>query len=126
MKKIKMQHNNRDRVICVTNDGFHEFFYQPDATNQRIWLFKTKNFSGSVFAFFRKYGRNLKDVGFSMTLKEVYEADNDISPKVRKIFDRLPAYINYVLREKQERQMRALNVTKARHYMIDDYTVYAA
>lgn len=60
MKKINTNHdNNKDRIICVSELGKHKFYYQPVGTRARFWLFDTKDFSGSVFAFFRKYGRSL-------------------------------------------------------------------
>lgn len=52
-----MKHDNKDRIICVSESDKHKFYYQPVGTRARLWLFDTKNFSGSVFAFFRKYGR---------------------------------------------------------------------
>lgn len=68
MKKINTNHDNKDRIICVSETGKHKFYYQPVGTKERLWLFDTKSFSGSVFAFFRKYGRNLDGIGFSMTV----------------------------------------------------------
>ena len=65
MKKINAKHDNKDRVICVTVTGKHRFYYQPAGTRERIWLFDTKAFYGSVFGFFRKNGRNLEGTGFS-------------------------------------------------------------
>ena len=76
MKKINTNHDNKDRIICVSELGKHKFYYQPVGTKERFWLFDTKNFSGSVFAFFRKYGRCLDGIGFSMTVRELHEAGN--------------------------------------------------
>ena len=57
MKRINMKHDNKDRIICVTETtGKHKFYFQSAGTKERLWLFDTKSFSGSVFAFFRKYG----------------------------------------------------------------------
>ena len=102
MKKINIKHDNKDRVICTSEDGKHKFYFRPAGTKERLWLFDTKNFSGSVFAFFRKYGRNLDDVGFSMTVKELYEVGNGRNVKIYKILDRIPAQVEYVLRERTE------------------------
>lgn len=102
MKKIKMNHNNKDRIICVSDIGKHKFYYQPVGTKEHLWLFDTKNFSGSVFAFFRKHGRNLDGVGFSMTIKELYEVSNCHNVKITKILERIPAQVEYVLRESEE------------------------
>lgn len=99
MKKINMKHDNKDRIICVSESGKHKFYYQPVGTKDRLWLFDTKNFSGSVFAFFRKYGRCLDGIGFSMTVKEMHEIGNNHNAKLTKILDRIPAQVEYVLRE---------------------------
>ena len=70
MKKIKATTiNPKDRVICVTVHGAHEFYYQPVASKERIFLYATKDSSGSIFAYFRDRGRNLADRGFSLTIK---------------------------------------------------------
>lgn len=102
MKKINMKHDNKDRIICVSESGKHKFYYQPVGTKERLWLFDTKNFSGSVFAFFRKYGRCLDGIGFSMTVKEMYEIGNNHNAKLTKILDRIPAQVEYVLREHED------------------------
>lgn len=102
MKKIKVKHDNKDRIICVSKTGKHKFYFQSVGTKERLWLFDTKNFSGSVFAFFRKHGRNLDDIGFSMTVKELYEVSNGHNVKINKILDRIPTQVEYVLREREE------------------------
>ena len=113
MKKINMKHDNKDRIICVSDFGKHRFYYQPVGTRDRLWLFDTKNYSGSVFAFFRKYGRCLDGIGFSMTVKEMYEAGNNHNAKITKILDRIPGQVEYVLRENEELiQMPCLAVHK--------------
>ena len=101
MKRIKMNHNNKDRIICITETGKHKFYFQPVGTKERFWLFDTKKFSGSVFAFFRKHGRNLDGLGFSMTVKELYEI-NSRNVKTAKILDQIPRQVEYVLREREE------------------------
>lgn len=102
MKKINTNHDNKDRIICVSETGKHKFYYQPVGAKERLWLFDTKSFSGSVFAFFRKYGRNLDGIGFSMTVRELHEAGNGHNVKINKILDRIPAQVEYVLRERDE------------------------
>lgn len=102
MKKINMNHDNKDRIICVSDPGKHKFYYQPVGTKDRFWLFDTKNFSGSVFGFFRKNGRCLDGIGFSITVKEMYEVGNTKNSKIAKIFDRIPGQIEYVLRENED------------------------
>ncbi len=101
MKKIKNSSvNKKDRIVCVTVTGVHEFYYKPYKTNERIYLFATKDFSGSIFVYFRDNGRCMGGRGFSLTIKELYE-DRKMyrNPKIWKIFDRLPGMIDYVLRE---------------------------
>ena len=99
MKRINAKHDNKDRVICVTVTGKHRFYYQPAGTRERIWLFDTKAFYGSVFGFFRKNGRNLEETGFSMTIKELDEKGRKYEGKIGKQMERIPVQIDYVLRE---------------------------
>ena len=120
MKKINTKHDNKDRIICVSESGKHRFYYQPVGTRERFWLFDTKNFSGSVFAFFRKYGRCLDDIGFSMTVKEMHEIGNNHNAKITKILDRIPAQVEHVLRENEEPiQMPCINAQKYYHRNYD-------
>ena len=113
MKKIKNAiANPKDRIVCVTVTDAHKFYYQPGKSKERLYLFTTEDFSGSVFAYFRDNGRCLGGRGFSLTIKELYE-DRKMyrNPKIGKIFDRLPGMIDYVLRENpdQKEQVRLNN-----------------
>ena len=108
MRKIKAKHSNNDRIICVTDWGCHKFYYQPAGTKERICLFTSTGFSRAIFAFFRKNGRNLEGVGFSMTLKEIYERNNYRNPKISKIFDRIPKYVEAVLECRPRQYKKAL------------------
>ena len=102
MKKINNSSvNQKDRIVCVSGTGAHILFYQPNKSKERIYLFTTEDFSGSVFTYFRDNGRCLDGRGFSLTIKELYE-DRKMyrNFKVGKLFDRLPGMIDYVLREK--------------------------
>lgn len=103
MKKIRSHVNPKDRIVCVTATAAHHFYFISCKSDERLYLFTTKAFSGSVFAYFRDHGV-YKDDGFSLTLKELYE-DHKVyrNPKLRKIFDRLPGAIDYIIREKQVR-----------------------
>lgn len=102
MRKIKKSHNQKDRIICVTAMDRHSFYYQPVGSKERIWLFDTKHFSGSVFGFFRNHGRNLDGIGFSLTLRELHDLGNDHNVKIAKILDRIPAQVEYVIQEKED------------------------
>lgn len=108
MKKIKNV-NQKDRVICVTVSGGHEFYYQPVNSKERIWLFETEDFSGSIFAYFRSKGRNLSDRGFSLTIKELYEFKEYHNYKLAAVMKRIPSQVEYVIRERSERE-RANNM----------------
>lgn len=99
MKKINAKFDNKDRIICVTIFGGHQFFYQPYGTKERYWLFNTKEFSASIFSYFRKYGRNLGDLEFSLTLKEFYEFKRYHNQKLSKLVERIPSQVEYVIRE---------------------------
>ena len=98
MRKMKAKHNEKDRIVCVSLPGKQKFYYQPVGTKEHLWLFDT-DFSGSVFAFFRKNGRSLDGCGFSLTCKELYKLGYGRNPKINKILDRIPAQADYVLRE---------------------------
>lgn len=106
MKKIHNSSvNQKDRIVCVTVTGAHKFYYQPSKSKERLYLFTTEDFSGSVFTYFRDNGRCMDGRGFSLTIKELYE-DRKMyrNPKIGKIFDRLPGMIDYVLRENAEQK----------------------
>lgn len=120
MKRINKKHDNKDRIICVSEIGKHRFYFQPVGTKERFWLFDTKNYSGSIFAFFRKYGRNLNDIGFSMAIKELYEIGNGRNVKINKILDRIPVQVEYVLREREEFVQIPCATAKA-HYHNHDF-----
>ena len=119
MKKINAKHDNKDRVICVSESGKHKFYYQPVGTRERYWLFDTKNFSGSVFVLFRKYGRCIDGIGYSMTVKEMYEIGNNHNAKLTKIFDRIPAQVEYVLRDREELVQMPCIFVKIHNYDFD-------
>ena len=103
MKKIKASFNQKDRIVCVTNQGCHELYYQPVGSKERILLFMTDGFSGSVFAYFRNKGRNMNDRGFSLTIRELYEFKRFHNVKLTSVIDRIPTMIDYVLRERLDR-----------------------
>lgn len=100
MKKINAKYDNRDRVVCVSVSGKHEFYYQPAGTNERIWLFDTKGYSGSIFKYFRTKGRNMSDMGFSLTIKELYEFKEYHNYKLTALMERIPSQVEYVIRER--------------------------
>lgn len=104
MKKIKASFDQKDRVVCVTNQGCHEFYYQPVGSKERILLFITDEFSGSVFAYFRDKGRNMNGRGFSLTLRELYEFKRFYNVKFTTVINRIPAMIDYVLRERPDQK----------------------
>ena len=97
MKKIKMNHSNSDRIICVTTEGQHNFYYQPAKSKDRFWLVKC-NFSGSIFTYFRDKGRNMDGAGYSVTIREFYNFRHE-NEKLGRLMDRLPDLINFVIKE---------------------------
>lgn len=94
MKKIKASFDQKDRIVCVTNQGCHEFYYQPVGSKKRILLFTTDEFSGSVFAYFRNKGRNMSDIGFSLTIKELYQFKEYHNRKLAAVMKRIPVKSN--------------------------------
>lgn len=99
MKKIKASFNQKDRVVCVTEQECHKFYYQPVGSREQILLFKTDEFSGSVFACFRDKGRNMNGRGFSLTIRELYEFKHFHNVKLTAVINRIPTMIEYVLHE---------------------------
>ena len=99
MKKIKSNFDQKDRVVCVTEQGCHKFYYQPVGSKERILLFMTDEFSGSVFCYFRDHGRCLAHKGFSLTIKELYEFKSFHSKRLTKVINRIPIIIDYVLKD---------------------------
>lgn len=59
MKKIRMKHKDKDRIICVTGAGKHEFYYQPQGSKERLWLFATKKVFRFGFYFLSKEWQKL-------------------------------------------------------------------
>ena len=104
MKKIKASFDQKDRIVCVTNQGCHEFYYQPVGSKKRILLFTTDEFSGSVFAYFRNKGRNMSDIGFSLTIKELYEFKKYRDHKLATVMKRIPGQVECVIRERTENE----------------------
>lgn len=97
MKKIKMNHSNSDRIICVTTEGQHNFYYQPFGMKDRYWLVKC-NFSGSIFTYFRDHGRNMEGAGYSVTIREFYNFRHE-NVKLNRLMDRIPSLVDYVIKE---------------------------
>lgn len=108
MKRIKADFNQKDRVVCVTIPGSHKFYYQPVGSKERILLFITDDFYGSVFAYFRDKGKNMSDRGFSLTIKELYEFKRFRNVKLTNVINQIPMEIDYVLRE-QRKYREAVN-----------------
>ena len=99
MKKIKsLTRNDKDRIICVTSENRHDFYYQPVSTKQRYWL-TSGTFHGSVFAYFRQKGRNMEGVGFSLTLEQLYQFKDYRNPVLTRLLERIPGMVDYVIAE---------------------------
>lgn len=100
MRKIMASFDQKDRVVCVTNQGCHVFYYQPVGSKERILLFMTDEFSGSVFAYFRDKGRNMNGRGFGLTIRELYAFKRFHNVKLTSVINRILTMIDYVLRER--------------------------
>ena len=92
----KMHANSKDRIICVTTIDQHEFFFQPYKSNRRIFLFRTQDFFGSVFAHFREKGRAMPVRGWGLTCGELYKF-NKRNVKLTKIMETIADQVNYVI-----------------------------
>ena len=97
MKKIKIPHENKARVICVNGPGKLDFWYQPAGCTKRYWLIEHP-FSGSIFAYFRDYGRKMNGPGFSLTLGELYRFHRHESVRLNRLMERLPGQVEYAMR----------------------------
>ena len=99
MRKISKKHDNKDRIICISEYDKHKFYYKPNnKSSDCIWLFDTKKYSKSVSEFFNKYGSFING-GYSITLKELYSLGNNRGMKINKILERIPMQVNYVISE---------------------------
>lgn len=98
MHKIKAPHDDKSRIVCVTGDGRHDFYYQPAGTKKRYWLARCP-FDGSIFAYFRDKGRNMNDLGFSLTIRQLYRFRDYRRKKLARQITRLPQQVDYVIRE---------------------------
>lgn len=98
MKKIKCMHSNKDRIICVSLRGQHEFFYQAAGFSEKYFLF-TMKFSISVFNYFRKYGQRISGHSFSLTLGELYHFNAHYNYKLSHLMEFLPKQVDYLLRD---------------------------
>ncbi len=128
MKKIKASFDQKDRIVCVTNQGCHEFYYQPVGSKKRILLFTTDEFSGSVFAYFRNKGRNMSDIGFSLTIKELYQFKEYHNRKLAAVMKRIPGQVEYVIREHSEgeRSNNMQAISRVSDYCHSDHDERAA
>lgn len=98
MKKIKCMHSNKDRIICVSTRGQHEFFYQAAASSEKIPVL-TMKFSPSIFNYFRKYGHRISGDSFSLTVGELYHFNAHYNYRLSHLMELLPKKIDHVLRE---------------------------
>ena len=113
MKKIKMQFNQKDRVIIRNVHDGHEFYYQPVDSKISMYLFRIDNFSGSISEYFRNRGRSLGNGSYSMTIKELYTFKKFDNPKLTNTIKRIPMMIDYVLTEALEDEKYNLIVSKS-------------
>lgn len=98
MKKINAKFSQKDRVICVTEQGTHKFYYKPADSKERTLLFAT-DFSRSVLDYFRNKGRSTDNNGYEITLRELYAFKDFHNHKLSKLMERIPGMIEYVIRE---------------------------
>ena len=99
MRKIKADINQKDRIVIVNVTGGHRFYYQPTGSKELIYLFGTEDFSGSVYTYFRDKGRNIDGSGYSLTIREIYNFRNYHNTKLANVINRIPAMVDYVVRE---------------------------
>lgn len=93
MKKIKVPHDNKSRIICVNCPGKLVFWYQPAGERMRYRLL-VHPFSGSIFAYFRDYGRKMNGPGFGLTIAELYRFHKHESVRLNRLMERLPGAVD--------------------------------
>ena len=125
MKKINACINQKDRIVCEAILGALVFYYQPAGTKDRVQLFKTDAFSGSVWAYFRDHGRNMNDRGISITIKQLYMFKEYRNAKLAHIINRIPAQVEYVIREHigsvdHEKAVSTCNPMATRYTIVDN------
>lgn len=98
MKKINAKFSQKDRVICVTEQGTHKFYYKPADSKERTLLF-VNDFSRSVLDYFRNKGRTTNGNGYEVTLRELYAFKDFRNHKLSKLMERIPLMIKYVIHE---------------------------
>lgn len=104
MRKIKACIDQKDRIVCVTVPGSHEFYYQPTGSEERTLLF-TSPFSGSVFTYFRDKGRNMRGRGFSLTIREIYMFNRYYNVKLAAVLEKIPAAVERTLRKRARKEV---------------------
>lgn len=133
--------SNKDRLICVTEavatrmkiagrnkykaasyfktvvTGKHTFYYQPENTSQRVFLFSTKRYAPSVAAFFAEKGVLVCDdrsiQTYSITFGELYRLKNYHHNYIlNKILNRIKIWVNDVIR--YELDAPAVNISEFR------------
>lgn len=126
MKKIKTSFDQKDRVVCITEQDCHKFYYKPAGSKERIWIFMTNGFSGSVFGYFRDHGRCLADRGFSLTIKELYEFKSFHNKRLTKVINRIPIMVEYVLKEYSDLEVVKMKLPVNMHHSICSDNEFAA
>ncbi len=100
MKKIKSNHNPKDRIVCVTDSCGYKLYYQPFGSNDYIWLLNINGYSPSISEYFRANGTRNANGDFSLTINQLYELKKyRRNFKITKMLERLPAQVEYAIRE---------------------------
>ena len=90
------------RVICEANKGYLTFWYSEDkSTNNRVRLFDTDNYSGSVRQLFRTKGRPEKTRGYSMKISQLYELPRTENPKINQVMRNIPITLREELNKRE-------------------------
>ena len=98
MKKINAKFSQKDRVICVTEQSKHKFYYRQVGSKEKLLLFSV-NSSTSILDYFSRKGRMTDNNGYELTIRELYLFRDFHNYKLSKIMERIPGIIEYVIRE---------------------------
>ena len=96
MKKIRASHSDKDRIVFVSTPRAQSYYYQPAGCREQYWLLDT-DFSIFVLTYFREHGAHICGRSYSMMLGELHRCNDYHNFKLRKLMERLPAQIDYVI-----------------------------
>lgn len=119
--------SGKDRVVCKSGFKGYKICYKPERAKEEMWLFDIYGHSISIYNYFAQNGVRTAEGEFSLTINQLYALKKyRRNYKINKILERLPAQIEYAIREnlaaKQEVRSHT-EVSEVMHYQFsyDDF-----